>query len=94
VKISPIKDLKTRFLEPPAPPPQQPLPEKPDAPSFKRADTEKPKNIGSPVRSDAQMSTLTDALSSAKKEIESQGIRLRDLETLLNEERRAREDAE
>ena len=40
------------------------------------------------------MSTLTDALSSAKKEIESQGIRLRDLETLLNEERRAREDAE
>ena len=40
------------------------------------------------------MSTLTEALSSAKKEIESQGIRLRDLETLLNEERRAREDAE
>jgi len=40
------------------------------------------------------MSTLAEALTSAKKEIESQGMRLRDLETLLNEERRAREDAE
>lgn len=40
------------------------------------------------------MSSLTEALTSAKKEIESQGIRLRDLEALLNEERRAREDAE
>jgi hypothetical protein len=40
------------------------------------------------------MSTLAEALSSAKKEIESQGMRLRDLETLLNEERRAREEAE
>jgi hypothetical protein len=40
------------------------------------------------------MSTLTDALSSAKKEIESQSVRLRDLEAMLNEERRAREDAE
>jgi hypothetical protein len=40
------------------------------------------------------VSSLNEALTSAKKEIESQGIRLRDLETLLNEERRAREDAE
>jgi chromosome segregation ATPase len=40
------------------------------------------------------LSSLTEALTSAKKEIESQGIRLRDLETLLSEERRAREDAE
>jgi hypothetical protein len=40
------------------------------------------------------MSTLTEALSSAKKEIESQSVRLRDLEAMLNEERRAREDAE
>lgn len=40
------------------------------------------------------MSTLTEALTSAKKELESQSIRLRDLEALLNEERRAREDAE
>lgn len=96
VRISPIKEmnLKARFSDPPAPPPQQPLPEKPDAASsLRRSDTERPKTA-SPVRSDAQMSTLTEALSSAKREIESQGIRLRDLEAMLNEERRAREDAE
>jgi hypothetical protein len=46
------------------------------------------------VRSDAQMSSLTEALTSAKKEIESQSVRLRDLEAMLSEERRAREDAE
>jgi len=40
------------------------------------------------------MSTLNDALTSAKKEIENQSVRLRDLEAMLNEERRAREDAE
>lgn len=96
VRISPIKDnsLKARFSEPPAPPPQQPLPEKPDvASSLRRSDTERPKTA-SPVRSDAQLSSLNEALTSARKEIESQGIRLRDLETMLNEERRAREDAE
>ncbi|OAG25911.1 hypothetical protein CC77DRAFT_13710 [Alternaria alternata] len=96
VRISPIKDgsIKARFSDPPAPPPQQPLPEKPDvASSLRRSDTERPKTA-SPVRSDAQLSTLTEALTSAKKEIETQGMRLRDLETLLNEERRAREDAE
>lgn len=95
-KISPIKDigLKARFSDPPAPPPQQPLPAKPDAASsLRRSDTERPK-LGSPVRSDAQMSTLTEALTSAKKEIESQSVRLRDLEAMLTEERRAREDAE
>ncbi|KAF2867256.1 hypothetical protein BDV95DRAFT_631356 [Massariosphaeria phaeospora] len=95
VKISPIKENKTRFSEPPAPPPQQPLPEKPDARglSLKRSDTERPKT-GSPVRADVQMSAMSDALSSAKKEIETQGSRLRDLEALLTAERRAREDAE
>jgi len=87
-------NLKARFSDPPAPPPQQPLPAKPDAASsLRRSDTERQKT-GSPVRSDAPMSTLTDALTSAKKEIESQSVRLRDLETMLNEERRAREDAE
>ncbi|KAL6151311.1 hypothetical protein ACJBU6_10296 [Exserohilum turcicum] len=96
VKISPIKDnsLKARFSDPPAPPPQQPLPEKPDvASSLRRSDIDRPK-AASPVRSDPQLSTLTEALTNAKKEIETQGMRLRDLETLLNEERRAREDAE
>ncbi|KAJ4286246.1 hypothetical protein N0V90_013280 [Kalmusia sp. IMI 367209] len=95
-KISPIKDLnlKARFSDPPAPPPQQPLPEKPDAHSLRRVDSEKLKINGSPVRSDAQMSTLTEALHTAKREIESQSVRLRDLEAMLTEERRAREDAE
>lgn len=40
------------------------------------------------------MTTLNDALQTAKKEIESQSVRLRDLEAMLTEERRAREDAE
>jgi vacuolar-type H+-ATPase subunit I/STV1 len=97
MRVSPIKDLNhkaTRFSDPPAPPPQQPLPEKPDvANALRRADTERPK-AASPVRPDAQMTSLTDALNSAKKEIETQSVRLRDLENLLNEERRAREDAE
>ncbi|OAG10407.1 uncharacterized protein CC84DRAFT_1184445 [Paraphaeosphaeria sporulosa] len=95
-KISPIKDanLKARFSDPPAPPPQQPLPEKPDAPSLQRMDTEKVKSTGSPVRSETQMSTLNEALQTAKMEIESQSVRLRDLEAMLTEERRAREDAE
>jgi hypothetical protein len=96
VKISPIKDigLKARFSDPPAPPPQQPLPAKPDAASsLRRSDTERPKT-GSPVRPDAQMSSLNEALASAKKEIELQGVRLRDLEAMLGDERRAREDAE
>ena len=97
MRVSPIKDLNhkaARFSDPPAPPPQQPLPEKPDITNaLRRADTERPK-AASPVRSDAQMTSLTDALNSAKKEIETQSIRLRDLENLLNEERRAREDAE
>ncbi|KAF2007344.1 hypothetical protein P154DRAFT_420272 [Amniculicola lignicola CBS 123094] len=98
VKISPIKDLKARFSDPPAPPPQQPLPEKPDAhqPSLRRTDTERPKSTGSPARpeTNAQVSSLADALNSARKELESQGLRLRDLEALLTEERKAREDAE
>jgi chromosome segregation ATPase len=86
--------LKARFSDPPAPPPQQPLPAKPDAASsLRRSDTERPKT-GSPVRPDAQMSSLNEALTSAKKEIETQGVRLRDLEAMLGEERRAREDAE
>ncbi|KAL6712450.1 hypothetical protein ACN47E_000327 [Coniothyrium glycines] len=96
IRISPVKDinLKARFSDPPAPPPQAPLPEKPDAASsLRRSDTARPKTA-SPVRSDAQMSSLNEALSSAKKELESQSIRLRDLETMLHEERRARENAE
>ena len=94
---------KTRFSEPPAPPPSQPLPEKPDisrpvssdVPS-KRASAERPKphpSNTSPVRSDSsfgQIAQLTEALSNAKKELDSHTARVRVLEEELKKEREAR----
>jgi hypothetical protein len=101
----PRVDSFSRFSDPPAPPPQQPLPEKPDAlsrsasdsfSSLKRSDTEKPKSgTGSPVsRDSSQILNLIEALSSAKREIETQGKRVKELETVLTEERNARKLAE
>lgn len=102
----PRVDSFSRFSEPPAPPPQQPLPQKPDAPPrsapdvlspLKRSDTEKPKAVGtnSPVsRDSSQILSLIEALSSAKREIDTQGGRIKELETLLRQERAAREQAE
>ncbi|RDL35928.1 Cytoplasm to vacuole targeting protein-like protein Vps64 [Venustampulla echinocandica] len=101
-------DAKPRFSDPPAPPPQQPLPEKPDvtrphtfepsSPSLKRSNTERPRSVpnASPVRqeSPSQIITLVEALASAKKEIDSQSARLQDLEETLQKERQARELAE
>ncbi|KAI1460143.1 hypothetical protein F4805DRAFT_455082 [Annulohypoxylon moriforme] len=98
--ISFRSDNKTRFSDPPAPPPQQPLPEKPDVPSLKRGITERPKlnnqNM-SPIRQDSntsQILQLTEALNSAKREIENQSSRMKDLEETLQKERQARELAE
>jgi regulator of replication initiation timing len=101
---------KTRFSDPPAPPPQQPLPEKPDVgrphsfdpsspvPSLKRTNTERPPAIlsGSPTRqeSSSQIMSLVEALASAKKELDSQSARMRNLEEMLQKERQARELAE
>ncbi|KKK16095.1 hypothetical protein P175DRAFT_0430123 [Aspergillus ochraceoroseus IBT 24754] len=102
----PRVDSFSRFSDPPAPPPQQPLPEKPDAlprngsdavSSLKRSDTEKPKMSAgsSPVsRESSQILSLIEALSSAKKELDSQGARVKELENLLVQERHARESAE
>jgi hypothetical protein len=101
-------EAKPRFSDPPAPPPQQPLPEKPDVarshtfepspPSLKRSSTERPRSVPnvSPIRQEptSQIITLVEALASAKKEIDVQGARLRDLEELLQKERHAREMAE
>ncbi|KAF4624382.1 hypothetical protein G7Y89_g13789 [Cudoniella acicularis] len=101
-------DAKPRFSDPPAPPPQQPLPEKPDvarthnyepsSPSLKRSNTERPRSVPnvSPVRqeSPSQIITLVEALASAKKEIDTQSARMRDLEEMLQKERQARELAE
>jgi hypothetical protein len=97
---------KTRFSEPPAPPPSQPLPEKPDAarpassdvPSLKRATTERPKPAGtSPIRQDNslnQILLLTEALNNAKRELSNHTARVRDLEEMLSKEREARLHAE
>lgn len=102
----PRVDSLSRFSDPPAPPPQQPLPEKPGAPprnggdafsALKRSDTEKPKSPGpnSPAsRESSQILSLIEALSSAKREIDSQGARVKELEGLLRQERTAREWAE
>ncbi|KAL3468545.1 hypothetical protein BJX64DRAFT_8204 [Aspergillus heterothallicus] len=102
----PRMDSFSRFSDPPAPPPQQPLPEKPDAlprngadaiSPLKRADTEKPKmsSGSSPVsRESSQILSLIEALSSAKREIDSQGARVKELENMLMQERHARESAE
>lgn len=93
-------DKQTRFSDPPAPPPQQPLPEKPDIPSLKRNITERAKSHShniSPIRHEgngSQILQLTEALNNAKKEIESQTSRMRDLEEMLHRERQARELAE
>lgn len=102
----PRVDSFSRFSEPPAPPPQQPLPEKPDAlprsasdafSPLKRSDTDKPKSASSnsPVsRDSSQILSLVEALSSAKREIDNQGARVKELEGLLLQERAARESAE
>ncbi|RMZ88162.1 hypothetical protein DV736_g4604, partial [Chaetothyriales sp. CBS 134916] len=110
---SPRTDHLTRFADPPAPPPQQPLPEKPDSAKtspvnglslsslLKRADTARPKD--SPAASTAsaasntqnsQLLQLIEALSVAKKELDSQATRVKQLEDMLKEERSARADAE
>jgi hypothetical protein len=102
----PRMDSFSRFSDPPAPPPQQPLPEKPDAlprngadaiSPLKRSDTEKPKMSAgsSPVsRESSQILSLIEALSSAKRELDTQGARVKELENMLMQERHARESAE
>lgn len=90
-------DPKARFSDPPAPPPQQPLPEKPDVPSLKRGPTERPK-IGTAMspRQDnlGQIFQLTEALKEAKRDMDTQTARMRELEDMLQREREARELAE
>jgi hypothetical protein len=98
----------TRFAEPPAPPPQQPLPEKPDSAKasplttsfstlLKRGDTAKQSNSNSnsPTNSqNTQMLSLIEALSVAKKELDQQSLKVELLEDALKRERSARKEAE
>lgn len=101
-------DGKPRFSDPPAPPPQQPLPEKPDVvrshgfdsgtPSMKRSTTERPRSVPNvpheKPESTSQIISLVEALAVAKKELDAQSARMKDLEDMLQKEREARETAE
>ena len=95
------------FSQPPAPPPQQPLPEKPDSarlsnpdisaqPPFKRTDTERPRSgLSSPNRAESgQIISLVEALKIKTHELDSKADYIRSLEVDLARERRARESAE
>lgn len=98
----------TCFSAPPAPPPQQPLPEKPDftrsadyqsqISHSKRANTERSKSISSISQArpetPCQAISLMEALAVAKKEIDSQTKKMRELEVQLLQEKKTREYAE
>lgn len=100
-------DLKAHFSEPPAPPPQAPLPEKPDVaraladpviqPLLRRTDTARPQSSSSsPTRTDhsSDILRLCEELKLAKGELSSQSERMKTLEHELAQERMARENAE
>ncbi|KAF2163151.1 hypothetical protein M409DRAFT_26595 [Zasmidium cellare ATCC 36951] len=100
-------DLKAHFSEPPAPPPQAPLPEKPDVaraladpiiqPLLRRTDTARtPSASSSPTRTDhsGDILRLCEELKLAKGELSSQSERMKSLENDLAQERTARENAE
>lgn len=101
-------EASSPFSQPPAPPPQQPLPAKPDAPqlanggslvrSLTRTDTEKPRSsLLLPDNVDlqnGQVLSLMEALKAAAKESDSQTHRIQGLESALKRERKARELAE
>ena len=110
LRPSPIKsklDIKSHFSEPPAPPPQAPLPDKPDVtralmdpiirPLLRRDDTALPGSASSsPTRMDhsGDILRLCEELKLAKGELSNQSERMKTLETELARERTARESAE
>ena len=103
-KMDPI--VVSRFSDPPAPPPQQPLPEKPDGPRLntgdsllKRSNTARPgSQSGSPLKSSPQNSSqivsLLEELKAAKQQNETQADKMRRLEEELEQEKQARLQAE
>jgi hypothetical protein len=107
---SPVKsksDLKAQFSDPPAPPPQAPLPEKPDVaraladpliqPLLRRPESMRPSSANSsPTRMDhsGDILRLCEELKLAKGELSSQAERMKGLESQLAHERLARESAE
>lgn len=109
-KSSPTKtkiDLKAHFSGPPAPPPQAPLPEKPDIaraladpviqPLLRRSDTARPDLLNySPTRTDysGDILRLCEELKLAKGELSTQSERMKALEDELAQEKSARQSAE
>lgn len=99
-KMDPI--VVSRFSDPPAPPPQQPLPEKPDGPRLntgesvlKRSNTARPgSQSGSPLKSSPQNSSqivsLLEELKAVKQQNETQAEKMRRLEEQLEDEKQAR----
>lgn len=113
LRPSPVKsksDLKAHFSEPPAPPPQQPLPEKPDVakaladpaiqPLLLKADTARSHSQNaSPTRPDHSQALLilTQELKLAKDQIDqipNLEDHIKSLKEELQHERTARESAE
>ncbi|KAI9885056.1 MAG: hypothetical protein M1823_003155 [Watsoniomyces obsoletus] len=111
--VMPVRmDAKSRFTDPPAPPPQQPLPEKPEgarsggdhyhgeAAGRRRSEVgervTRSSAHSSPTKTQSshQIVSLVEALASARREIDSQATRVKNLEGMLREERMARESAE
>lgn len=101
-------DNLARFSEPPAPPPQHPLPEKPDSAKstslnplslgnyLKRSDTAKPGSANTSP-SKAEGGSVTDqlaALESVRRDLDSQRARVKELEDMLKDEKTARIEAE
>lgn len=95
------------FSQPPAPPPQQPLPEKPDVARFnlpspmsqtslKRTDTERPRSgLSSPTRVESgQIMSLVEALKFKERELDSKVDYIKSLEVDLAREKQRREAAE
>lgn len=103
-KMDPI--VVSRFSDPPAPPPQQPLPEKPDGPRLntgesvlKRSNTARPgSQSGSPLKtspqSSSQIVSLLEELKAVKQQNETQADSMRRLEEELEQEKQARLQAE
>lgn len=103
-KMDPI--VVSRFSDPPAPPPQQPLPEKPDGPRLntgesvlKRSNTARPgSQSGSPLKtspqSSSQIVSLLEELKAVKQQNETQADKMRRLEEELEQEKQARLQAE
>lgn len=106
----PRTEHSTRIPDLPGSPPQQPLPERPDGvkvttPSsapftgmLKREATAKPVVNGianSPTAAEtSRILSLLESLNEAKRQIESQGSKVKELEDMLKHERQAREAAE